>query len=213
MDTSRAKSPRNTDEGRSTPATLQDNLEIPANLDKIYEQNVIRQTFLKDIFKFCKLWNGVISGSFSLAVTMDTLNLERSTTLSNYPTWEPEDIDIYFVIPKESTENMTMDGRNIFTIINAFYTYFCVIKKYLHKVPNKTIFDTKHGLCNGNSANTIYPDMCMVQSFIAERSVDILDIQLIFYYYEEKVSKYQQFENMKIHFPNIPFSKYPQINK
>ena len=30
MDSSRAKSPRNTDEGRSTPGTLQDNLEIPA---------------------------------------------------------------------------------------------------------------------------------------------------------------------------------------
>ncbi len=195
MDSSRAKSPRNTDEGRSTPGTLQDNLEIPANLDKIYEQNFIRQSFLKDIFKFCKLWNGVISGSFSLAVTMDTLNLERTTTLSNYPTWEPEDIDIYFVIPKESTENMTMDGKNIFTIINAFYTYFCVIKKYLHKVPNKTIFDTKPGLCNGNSANTIYPDTCMVQSFISEKLVDVLDIQLIFYYYEDKVSRYQQFEN------------------
>ena len=195
MDSSRAKSPRNTDEGRSTPGTLQDNLEIPANLDKIYEQNFIRKSFLKDIFKFCKLWNGVISGSFSLAVTMDTLNLERTTTLSNYPTWEPEDIDIYFVIPKESTENMTMDGKNIFTIINAFYTYFCVIKKYLHKVPNKTIFDTKPGLCNGNSANTIYPDTCMVQSFISEKLVDVLDIQLIFYYYEDKVSRYQQFEN------------------
>ena len=98
-------------------------------------------------------------------------------------------------MPKESIENMTMDGRNIFTIINAFYTYFCVIKKYLHKVPNKTIFDTKPGLCNGNSANTIYPDTCMVQSFISEKLVDVLDILLIFYYYEDKVSRYQQFEN------------------
>ncbi len=195
IDSSRAKSPRNTDEGRSTPATLQDNLEIPANIDKIYQHSIIRKHFLKEIFRFCKLWNGVISGSFSLAVAMDTLNLERTTKLSNYPTWEPEDIDIYFIIPRESTQDMTMDGKNIFTIVNAFYTYFCVIKKYLHRIPNKTIFDSKPALCNGDSINTTYPNTCMVQSFIADRSIDVLDIQLIFYYYEDKISRYEQFEN------------------
>jgi len=196
MDSSRAKSPRNTDEGRSTPATFQDdNLEIPANIDKIYQHSNIRKHFLKEIFRFCKLWDGVISGSFSLAVAMDTLNLERTTQLSSYPTWEPEDIDIYFIIPRESTQDMTMDGKNIFTIVNAFYTYFCVIKKYLHRVPNKTIFDSKSALCNGDSINTAYPNMCMVQSFIAERTIDALDIQLIFYYYEDKIPKYEQFEN------------------
>ena len=42
MDSSRAKSPRNTDEGRSTPATFQDdNLEIPANIDKMYQHSNI----------------------------------------------------------------------------------------------------------------------------------------------------------------------------
>ena len=196
MDSSRAKSPRNTDEGRSTPATFQDdNLEIPANIDKIYQHSNIRKHFLKEIFRFCKLWDGVISGSFSLAVAMDTLNLERTTQLSSYPTWEPEDIDIYFIIPRESTQDMTMDGKNIFNIVNAFYTYFCVIKKYLHRIPNKTIFDSKSPLCNGDSINTTYPNMCMVQSFIAERTTDVLDIQLIFYYYEDKIPRYEQFEN------------------
>tara|TARA_B100000965_G_scaffold100601_1_gene82529 strand:+ start:10549 stop:13722 length:3174 start_codon:yes stop_codon:yes gene_type:complete len=196
MDSSRAKSPRNTPDGRApTPATIQeDNLDLHANLGKLFDYNSKRKIFLEEIFNFCKLWDGVICGSFALATAMDSLNMERRTNYSNLPTWEPGDIDIYFVIKKQRLNEMQINQRNIFTILNSFYTHFCVIRDYLHKIPKKSNFSTKQPLCNGTSIHDSYPNSCMIEAFSSKNYNTVLDVQLIFYYYDETILPYEQIE-------------------
>jgi len=196
MDSSRAKSPRNTPRDRqSTPATIhEDNLELHANLDKVFNYNSQRKIFLEEIFNFCKLWNGVICGSFALATAMDTLNIERTTHYDGSAIWQPGDIDIYFIITKQKLNEIELNSRNIFSIVNSFYTHFCVIRNYLNKLPKKSNFSTKQPLCNGKSIDDVYPNTCMVQAFSSKNYHTILDVQLIFYHYDEAILPYEQIE-------------------